>query len=267
MEAVLAGGDWDLVGRTTGEAVETIKARDLFRQIAEAAWECADPGLQYDTTINKWHTAPNTGRISGSNPCFTGDMLVHTDKGFVRFDALVDRINQGEQFAVYTHDATNVEPTETAVLSSPEAIMITGFNDIVRLRFDNGMELRCTPSHKIFTTNRGYVPAEELSAEDRVKVLDVPAPATQADLALPISTDPATYREPFGRNELLRFPEEWTEEFAHYLGWLVGDGSTSGNTTSTIYGSAEDRDEVLPGHAELLEWINGDRPIKLSERL
>ncbi len=266
MRAVLEDSDWGLVARTTGEVLETVKARDLFRQISEAAWECADPGLQYDTTINKWHTAPNTGRISGSNPCFTADMLVHTDKGFVRFDALVDRVNQGEQFAVYTHDATNAEPVEKAVLSSPEAIMITGYNDIVRLRFDNGMELRCTPSHKIFTANRGYVAAEDLTADDRVKVLDVPAPAVEADLALPVPTDPATYREAFGRNELLRFPEEWTEEFAHYLGWLVGDGSTSGNTTSTIYGSAEDRDEVLPRHAELLEWVNGDRPIKLSEQ-
>jgi len=266
MQAVLDGGDWDLIARTTGEPVESIKARDLFHQIAQAAWECADPGLQYDTTINKWHTAPNTGRISASNPCFTGDMLVHTDKGLVRFDALVDRMNGGQQFEVYTHDATSAEPSEVAVLSMPEAIMITGINDIVRLRFDNGMELRCTPSHKIFTVNRGYVVAEELTDEDRVKVLDVPAPATQADLAIPVPTDPASYREPFGRSELLRFPEEWSEEFAHYLGWLVGDGSTSGNTTSTIYGSTEDRDEVLPRHAELLEWINGDRPIKISEQ-
>ncbi|MGA8679633.1 MAG: vitamin B12-dependent ribonucleotide reductase, partial [Acidimicrobiales bacterium] len=69
MKAVLEDDDWDLVARTTGQTVETIKARDLFRQISEAAWECADPGLQYDTTINKWHTAPNTGRITGSNPC------------------------------------------------------------------------------------------------------------------------------------------------------------------------------------------------------
>ena len=65
MQAVLDDDDWILVARTTGQVVETLKARDLFRQIAEAAWECADPGLQYDTTINKWHTAPNTGRICG----------------------------------------------------------------------------------------------------------------------------------------------------------------------------------------------------------
>jgi len=69
MEAVLADGEWELTARTDGSVVRRVKARDLFRQIAHAAWECADPGMQFDTTINRWHTAPNTGRINGSNPC------------------------------------------------------------------------------------------------------------------------------------------------------------------------------------------------------
>jgi ribonucleoside-diphosphate reductase alpha chain len=69
MEAVLDGRDWNLTARTDGAVVRTVPARDLFRQIAHSAWECADPGLQYDTTINRWHTAPNTDRINGSNPC------------------------------------------------------------------------------------------------------------------------------------------------------------------------------------------------------
>jgi ribonucleoside-diphosphate reductase alpha chain len=69
MQAVIDDGDWDLVARHGGRTVETVKARELWRQIARAAWECADPGLQFDTTINKWHTSPNTDRINGSNPC------------------------------------------------------------------------------------------------------------------------------------------------------------------------------------------------------
>ncbi len=69
MEAVEADADWNLISRSTGEVIETLPARALFREIAEAAWECADPGMQFDTTINKWHTAPNTDRINGSNPC------------------------------------------------------------------------------------------------------------------------------------------------------------------------------------------------------
>lgn len=69
MRAVQKNADWELREVTTGKAVKKIKASDLFRQISEAAWECADPGMQFDTTINNWHTTPNAGRINGSNPC------------------------------------------------------------------------------------------------------------------------------------------------------------------------------------------------------
>ncbi|HEU5142074.1 MAG TPA: vitamin B12-dependent ribonucleotide reductase [Solirubrobacterales bacterium] len=69
MEAVEAGEDWNLTARTTGEAVKTLPARDLMNQIADAAWRCADPGVQYDTIINRWHTCPESGRINASNPC------------------------------------------------------------------------------------------------------------------------------------------------------------------------------------------------------
>jgi ribonucleoside-diphosphate reductase alpha chain len=69
MRAVESDDMWDLRAVTTGESVKRVRARDIWRQIAEAAWECADPGLQFDTTINDWHTTPNAGRINGSNPC------------------------------------------------------------------------------------------------------------------------------------------------------------------------------------------------------
>src|SRR5262245_23449914 len=69
MQAVLDDRDWVLTAVTSGDTLKTIKARDLMRQISEATWECADPGMQFDSTINRWHTAPNTGRINGSNPC------------------------------------------------------------------------------------------------------------------------------------------------------------------------------------------------------
>jgi len=69
MRAVLEDRDWQLTARTDGTVIATVRARDLWRQIARAAWECADPGLQFDTTINDWHTASNTARINASNPC------------------------------------------------------------------------------------------------------------------------------------------------------------------------------------------------------
>ena len=70
MHAVENDEDWRLIARKTGEPVgEPISARELMQEIAEAAWQCADPGVQYDTTINQWHTSPNSGRINASNPC------------------------------------------------------------------------------------------------------------------------------------------------------------------------------------------------------
>ncbi|MEZ0292219.1 MAG: vitamin B12-dependent ribonucleotide reductase, partial [Solirubrobacteraceae bacterium] len=69
MHAVENDLDWDLTSRTTGQPTETLPARELMREIAEAAWRCADPGVQYDTIINQWHTSPVSGRINASNPC------------------------------------------------------------------------------------------------------------------------------------------------------------------------------------------------------
>ena len=69
LQRVIDNGDWDLIERSTGAVRRTVKARDVWRQIAEAAWACADPGMQFDSTINEWHTCPAGGRIRASNPC------------------------------------------------------------------------------------------------------------------------------------------------------------------------------------------------------
>lgn len=69
MRAVIDDASWDLIARTDGAVVESRPAREIFADIAEAAWQCADPGVQFETTINKWHTSPNAGSINASNPC------------------------------------------------------------------------------------------------------------------------------------------------------------------------------------------------------
>jgi ribonucleoside-diphosphate reductase alpha chain len=76
MRAVETSDVFDLLARQTGETIKQVKAKDLFRQMAQAAWECADPGIQYDDTINDWHTCPESGRITASNPC---SEYVHLD--------------------------------------------------------------------------------------------------------------------------------------------------------------------------------------------
>ena len=76
MQAALEGGDWDLTARTDGSVLKRLPARSILSQMAEAAWQCADPGVQFATTINRWHTAASTGPITASNPC---SEYVHLD--------------------------------------------------------------------------------------------------------------------------------------------------------------------------------------------
>ena len=97
MRAVEQGDDWHLISRVTGEPIgDPIPARELMNEIAEAAWQCADPGVQYDTTINDWHTSPVSGRINASNPCcFVGETLVRTTDGPLPIAELVRRAADG----------------------------------------------------------------------------------------------------------------------------------------------------------------------------
>jgi len=104
MQAVLDDADWNLIARSNGEVVKTVKARDLFRQFAQAAWECADPGMQYDTTINDWHTSSNTSRINGSNPC---SEYMHVDNSACNLASLnlMKFLNDNDEFDIEGYKA------------------------------------------------------------------------------------------------------------------------------------------------------------------
>ncbi len=258
MRAVEAGGPFNLASRLTGETVETVEAKDLFRKMAKAAWECADPGIQYDGTINDWHTCPETGRITASNPCFPADQRVVTDKGLVHIGDLVQRAAGEESFAVYTNDVTaQHDPGDRVVATSPTRYMVTGRNEIIELRFSDGSRLRCTPGHRVWTANRGWVHASELADEDRVVRSFQHCPRPMADPYIPAEALLMARYEP-SRKQLV-LPTKWDEEFAHYVGWIVGDGCLDARDTTavTVYGSQEDKDVVLPRHQALLTSITG----------
>jgi ribonucleoside-diphosphate reductase alpha chain len=95
LKAVETDGDWDLTNRVGGKVVKTIKARDLWARIGEAAWQCADPGLQFDTTINDWHTCPQSGRINASNPCSEYMFLDNTACNLASLNLLAFRKDDG----------------------------------------------------------------------------------------------------------------------------------------------------------------------------
>ena len=146
--------DWLLTARTTGDVVKRIKARDLWEQIAVAAWQCADPGLQFDDTIQEWHTCSNDDRINATNPCVTADTLIATADGPMRIGELV-----GKAVFVIGGDG---KPHFV------NSIFPTGTKSVYRLQTAGGYELELTSDHQVWTENRGDVPARELRSGDRL---------------------------------------------------------------------------------------------------
>ncbi|MEM6491405.1 MAG: vitamin B12-dependent ribonucleotide reductase, partial [Pseudomonadota bacterium] len=103
-DAVDADADWDLIRRTDGAVAKTVKARDLWDKICEAAWQSADPGLQFDDTINAWHTCPQSGRINASNPCSEYMFLDDTACNLASLNLMRFRDDDGEfDVAAYEH--------------------------------------------------------------------------------------------------------------------------------------------------------------------
>ncbi len=266
MEAVAAGEEWHLLARTTGESVKTLDARELMNQIADAAWRCADPGIQYDTTINRWHTCPESGRINASNPCFPADARVHTTKGLMPIADLYERTEGGEDIEVYTHRQTAGEngsaprPKGDGVIASrPLRVMRTGVKPIVRLAFSNGAALRCTSNHKLWTLNRGYVPAEELTEQDEVMLNDSPTPATDASWELPVKVE--ALAKSFSRGSSVAYqelPDHWSEGLGELTGHLVGDGWMTDVQTGWCYGGDDLDDGLADSHEGILgELIGG----------
>ena len=174
MQSVIDDKSFGLIWRTEIEKArkqnrepkprKTVKAREMWGKIAEAAWQSADPGLQYHTTINEWHTCPADGEIRGSNPCVTGDTLVATELGMARIDSLL------------THPLQVVGADNR--LYRTAAAFQTGVKPVYRLRTRGGYELKLTADHMVLTANRGDVPASDLRKDDRV-VLGRPRFGTQ----------------------------------------------------------------------------------------
>jgi ribonucleoside-diphosphate reductase alpha chain len=153
MEAVEKDADWDLKAVRTGETLETTKARYLLNKMAEAAWVCGDPGIQYDDNINNWHTSANTARINASNPCVTADTLVATDEGWRRIDSLVGKTANVIGADGQPHPVDKIFPT--------------GTKPVFELKTRSGYRVRITEDHLV-ATQRGDVAVKDLREGDKV---------------------------------------------------------------------------------------------------
>src|SRR5688572_4186330 len=157
-------GNWNLTWRSNGKVSKSVKARELWEQICFAAWRCADPGVQYDDTINEWHTCPRSGPIRASNPCVTGDTRVLTPGGIWR------RIDQ--MIHLPTRVVTNLHSQE---IHTTEGSFPTGIQECFELRTAGGYRVQLTANHKVWTRTRGWVEAKDLTTADEVKLPSKPA--------------------------------------------------------------------------------------------
>jgi ribonucleotide reductase alpha subunit len=161
MRAVKDDADWPLIARTDGSVIKTIKARDLWDKIGQAAWASADPGLHYNTTMNDWHTCPNSGPITASNPCcFVAGTFVDTSEGLIDIAELERMDKRGEKLPhVYSFDFRKGMP----VLKPIKKAWKAGYaNRLIEVRTDSGMRLRCTPDHVWYLRDGTEVKAADL---------------------------------------------------------------------------------------------------------
>jgi ribonucleoside-diphosphate reductase alpha chain len=156
--AVEEDGDWNLTWRTTGKVAKSVRARALWDQIAFAAWRCADPGVQYDDTINQWHTCPKSGSIKASNPCVTGDTRVLTPGGIWR---RIDQMIHLPSRVVTSVDGQEIHGTDGA--------FPTGTKDVFELKTAGGYSVTLTADHRLWT-RRGWVAAQDLTSSDEIKL-------------------------------------------------------------------------------------------------
>jgi ribonucleotide reductase alpha subunit len=144
MEAVEKDEDWNLIRRTDGKVHRTLKARHIWNLITKAAWDCADPGLQFDTTINNMNTCSNSGRINASNPCISGSTRILTNQGLQLVTDLI-----GKSF-VAVLDGKEYTSTDKGFWSS-------GIKQTFNITLDNGLQISATDNHPfLYNSGAGF---------------------------------------------------------------------------------------------------------------
>jgi ribonucleoside-diphosphate reductase alpha chain len=225
MQAVLDDGDWETKSVTTGETVDTLKARDIFRRMADAAHLCGDPGIQYDTTINDWHTSANTDRIYASNPCseymflndtacFAPETRISTPDGLRTVKELYDAQERGERVLVTT-DLRGEHDHRRVTAHRPAVVTIVGDRQVFKMTLRDGRQIRTTADHKFLTDGGAWKQVDELEVgRDRIEIRESGNPvafeSNEADLA------------------------RW-----RLLGWLTGDGVFSKDVAALVFGPQE----------------------------
>jgi ribonucleoside-diphosphate reductase alpha chain len=219
--------DWLLTARTTGDIVKRIKTRDLWEQIAVAAWQCADPGLQFDDTIQEWHTCPNDDRINATNPCseyvfiddtacFAPETRISTPDGLRSVEELFERQESGQGVLITTDIHSEVDHRRLSA-HRPAYLTKVGEREVFCMKLADGREIRATGDHKFLTAESGWKRIDELKPGlDRVAI-------RESGNSVAFASDAADVKR-------------W-----QMLGWLTGDGVFNKDTVALVFGPRERR--------------------------
>jgi ribonucleoside-diphosphate reductase alpha chain len=279
MEALRADEEYDLIEPHTGAVTGRLRAREVFERIVQAAWRTGDPGLFFVDRCNagRANPTPTLDKVEATNPCIAGDTLVATDRGLVRMAELVAAFAQG---GIAVQVDPRLMPSRFLVLEATHNVPVSSYDrgclpisqafcsgerDTVRVRTKSGLELVCTPDHRVMTT-RGWVRAGELRVgTDQLFIQSVPG-AFGNDPKLPFEVS-SEFRGRNGRVYRHALPTVWSRELGVILGYLVGDGwLRSGDKNCRIgltFGA---------GESSLLEELKGTldkwygRPVRAVRR-
>jgi ribonucleoside-diphosphate reductase alpha chain len=222
-----AGQTWDLVPRRKdgNPKPKCVPAADLWEKIAIAAWQCADPGVQYDTTINEWHTCPADGKINASNPCseylflddtacFAPETRISTPHGLRTVEDLFAAQEAGEPIMVTT-DVYGENDDRRMTAYRRAFVQKVGTRQVFRMTLKDGRVVRTTGDHKFLTSDGKWKRLDTLEVgKDRVSI-------RESGDTVSFSSDPL---------ELKRW---------QMLGWLTGDGVLNNDTAALVFGPTE----------------------------
>lgn len=154
-----------------GDSIEKIKAHKVLRAIAEGTWLCGDPGIQYHDTIQRWHTALNSGPINSSNPCcFVGETLIDTSEGRIKIKDLTARFDKDEELPyALSYDIINNKTVRRKITNAWMSGLTT---QTVVVKTDKGITVECTPEHRFLTFDGDYIEAKDLKPGTRLIVLN-----------------------------------------------------------------------------------------------
>ena len=228
MDALVRGEEYDLINPRSGAPVGRLSAREVFDRIVRAAWRTGDPGMVFIDRINASpaNPTPAMGQVEATNPCVTGDTLIHTTRGLLRAAALSRSAEAVDVTLDARFDAGDVGPASS--------VFETGVRSVFRLRTVEGYEVRLTADHRVMTA-RGWRRADELEPGALIHIV----------------------------NRKGGFGEAGTLAEGRLLGWLLGDGHIRPDKGVILRFHGEEKRELTPLFAdhmnEVLASRSGDR--------